>query len=83
MDLVPTLVRGGLGKTNRSFGPVVSGGVGILTKRSSSPGLVRVVKGLVICAGGGEDSPEGVGEVNSRRSLVSGRDDTVPGGSSF
>lgn len=54
-----------------------------MTKRSSSPGLVRVVKGLVYCAGGGEESPEGVGEVNSLRLFASGRDDTVPGGSSF
>lgn len=84
MDFVPTLVRGGLGKMNGarwSFGTVVSGGEGTLTKRSSSPGLVRVVKGLVNCAGGGEESPEGVGE-KPLRLLASGRDVTVPEGSS-
>jgi hypothetical protein len=61
---------------------VVSGG-GTLTKRSSSPGLVSVVKGLVNCAGGGEESPEGVGEVNSLRLFASGRGDIVVEGSSF
>jgi len=86
VDLVPTLVRGGLGKTNWacwSFGPVVSGGGGTLTNRSSSPGLVNVEKGLVYCIGGGEESPEGVGEVNSLKSVAPGRDDMVTGGSSF
>lgn len=83
VDLVPTLVRGGLGKMNRVRWSVVSGSGGTLTKRSSSPGLVRVVKGLVNCAGGGEESPEGVGEVNSLRLFASGGEDTVPEGSSF
>lgn len=66
-----------------SFGTAVSGGEGTLTKRSSSPGLVRVVKGLANCAGRGEESPEGVGEAKSLGLLASGRDGTVPGGSSF
>ena len=86
MDLVPTLVRGGLGKTNGecwSFGPIVSGSGETLTKRSSSPGLVSVVRGLVYCSGGGEESPEGVGEVNSLKSLAPGRGDTATAGSSF
>ena len=66
-----------------SFTPVSPASGGTLTKRSSSPGLVRVVKGLVNCAGVGEESPEGVGEVNSLRLLASGRDDMVPEGNSF
>lgn len=66
-----------------SFKSAVSGNGGTLTKRSSSPGLVRVVKGLVNCVGGGEESPEGVGEVNSRRLFASGKGDTVPNGGSF
>lgn len=85
VDLVPTLVSGGLGKTNWdwSFRPVVSGSGGTLTKRSSSPGLVSVAKGPVYCIGGGDESPEGVGEVNSLRFLVSGRDGAVTTGCSF
>jgi len=86
VDLVPTLVSGGLGKMNRdwwSFRLVVSGSGGILTKRSSSPGLVSVVKGLVYCVGGGDESPEGVGEVNSLKLLASGRGDVVMAGGSF
>jgi len=86
VDLVPTLVRGGLGKTNGecwSFGPIVSGSGETLTKRSSSPGLVSVVRGLAYCSGGGEESPEGVGEVNSLKSLAPGRDDIATAGGSF
>lgn len=44
---------------------------------------MRVVKGVANCAGGGDESPEGVGEVNSLRSFASGRDDTVPEGGPF
>ena len=85
MDLVPTLVRGGLGKTNGdcwSFGPIVSVSGETLTNRSSSPGLVSVVRGLAYCSGGGEESPEGVGEVNSLKSFAPG-DDKATAGSSF
>ena len=86
VDLVPTLVRGGLGRANWdcwSFGPVGSGSGETLTKRSSSPGLVSVVRGLAYCSGGGEESPEGVGEVSSLKSLAPGRGDTATVGSSF
>ena len=86
VDLVPALVRGGLGKINCplwSFRTLVSDNGETLTKRSSSPGLVRVVKGLENCAGGGEESPDGVGEVNSLRLVACGKGDTVPEGSSF
>lgn len=44
---------------------------------------MRVVKGVVNCAGGGDESPEGVGEVNSLRSFAPGRDDTMSEGASF
>lgn len=63
--------------------PVASGSGETLTKSSSSPGLVSVVKGPVYCVGGGEESPEGVGEARSRTLPVSGGDDTVTARGSF